>query len=193
MQEREQSEGRDRSLSVKLTVLFAVAAIVIRLVRVRQMANITAVGALGLFGGSRLRSWIAFLIPLAVMAASDVFLNLIYGDHPFNPYVYGCYLLNVLWGWLLLGKITALRVGSVSVLSSVQFYLITNLGVWLGSHGMTGEYEKNLSGLLMCYVQAIPFFFRTLMGDLGFSALFFGLYAWAQSTQRATAPVKETA
>jgi hypothetical protein len=191
MQEREQNV--ERSFGVKMTVVLAVASTLIRLTHLRSLANITPLGALSSFSGSRVRSWLAFAVPLAVMVVSDVLLNRIYGDFAFNPFVYACYALNVLWGWLFLKKITFARVGGVSVLGSVQFFLVTNFGVWLMYHGVAREYELSASGLIQCYAAGVPFFFRTLAGDLGYSALFFGLYAWAVSLQRAAAAAKETA
>jgi hypothetical protein len=190
----EQEYRADRSLSRAAMLSFAVASVLFRLIHARFLANITPVGALGLFGGSRLRSRLAsFAVLLGVMVISDVLLYRIYGDHPFNWFVYACYGLNVVWGWLFLKKITAVRVGGMSLLSSVQFFLITNFGVWMNYHGMAGGYESNLPGLMMCYVEGVPFFFRTLLGDVGFSALFFGLYVWASSMQRSTASLPSSA
>ncbi|MBT3891173.1 MAG: hypothetical protein HOF72_11150 [Planctomycetaceae bacterium] len=40
-------------------------------------------------------------------------------------------------------------------------------------------YPNNMSGLLLCYSQAIPFFRHTLMGDLFFAFAFLGSYAVA--------------
>jgi hypothetical protein len=189
MQERD--DRQERSLGLKMTILLSVVSIVIRIARVRQLANVTPLGALSTFGGSRLRSWYAFAVPMSVMAISDLLLNWIYRDQPFNKFVYLCYALNVLWGWLFLRKIDTLRVGAVSLLSAVQFFLVTNFGVWLGSHGLPGQYENSFAGLMECYAAGAPFFLRTLLGDLTFSALFFGLYAWAARVQREA--VRETA
>jgi hypothetical protein len=65
------------------------------------------------------------------------------------------------------------------VLSSVQFFLITNFGAWLG---MPQLYSRSLAGLGNCYVAAIPFFGRTLASDLVYSAALFGLHAWLSRT-----------
>lgn len=189
MQERQ--DPAERRLEGKMTLLFSVASILFRLIHARSLANITPVGALGLFGGSRLRSWYAFIVPVSVMVISDVLLYEIFGDKPFNPFVYTCFALNVLWGWLFLKKVSPVRVGGLSLLSAVQFFLISNFGVWLGSHGLAGEYATNFGGLMLCYTEGLPFFRRTLIGDLGFSALFFGVYVWVTSLQSAAA--KETA
>ena len=94
-------------------------------------ANLTPVGALGLFGGARLRSWHAFALPLAVMTVSDLLLWLIRGYQPFDPFVYASFLLYVVIARLLCQKRALWRVGAASLLGSVQFYLITNFGAWL--------------------------------------------------------------
>ena len=193
MQERD--EPRSRSFDGKMTLLLALASGVIRVLaaNVNHMANITPLGPLSTFSGSRLRSWFAVFVPLTVMVVSDALLNVLYGKKAFDPFVYACYGLNVFWGWLFIRRITPVRVGGVALLASVQFFLITNFGVWLGSEGLVGQYEKSLAGLMLCYTEGIPFFFRTLTGELGYSALFFGLYVWITSAQRASAAAKETA
>jgi hypothetical protein len=146
------------------------------------------------------------------MVVSDLLLWWMRGPSytPFNPWVYGCFLLSVLWGLLFLRTGSAWRVGAVSVLVSVQFFLVTNFGVWLAASAdpqavpegaviaykdipgypapaPTG-YARNLSGLGACYLAALPFagtnapplgfFGNQLVGDLFYSGLLFGAYAW---------------
>src|ERR1700680_3189936 len=50
--------------------------------------NFTPVAALGLFGGARLRPWLALTLPFAVMAVSDLAIWAVLGWKPFNPLVY---------------------------------------------------------------------------------------------------------
>lgn len=193
----------------------AVAAGLARLLR--YPLNFTPVGAIALFGGARLRSWQAYVLPLVIMAVSDVLLWGLFGhwnfdllQYAFNPWVYGCLLLTVLWGQLFLRRGSAGRIAAVSVLVSVQFFLVTNFGVWLANIRQPYEmpqdvaivwkeipgvpapvpahYAPNLSGLMACYVAALPFvgsnapplgfLGNQLMGDLFYSALLFGAYAW---------------
>jgi hypothetical protein len=54
---------------------------------------------------------------------------------------------------------------------SLVFFLVSNFGVWaLGSPGVYDiPYEKNLKGLMECYVLAIPFFKNTLISTLLFT------------------------
>jgi hypothetical protein len=189
----------------------AVAAGLVRLIP-HNPPNFTPVGGLGLFGGARLRSWWAYVLPLAVMAVSDLLLWAIHGINytPFNPWVYCCFLLTVVWGRLFLRRGGAARIAAVSVLVSVQFFLVTNFGVWFASvrnspplpegtavvwkeiPGLPApvpeHYAHNLSGLLACYAAALPFvgtnapplgfFGNQLAGDLFYSGLLFGVYAW---------------
>ena len=48
---------------------------------------------------------------------------------------------------------------------SLIFYLISNFGVW----ALGNLYEKNLSGLIECYILAIPFFTNTFFSSIVFS------------------------
>ena len=99
---------------------------------VPHLPNFTPVGALGLFAGARMRLWQALTIPLVVMAVSDLLLQRVYGLSPFHPFVYASVIANVMLGRLLLrGSTSPWRIGTVSLLASAQFFLVTNLGVWL--------------------------------------------------------------
>jgi hypothetical protein len=158
----------------------AVAAGLIRLVPYHP-PNFTPVGALGVFGGARLRTWLAFTLPFAVMVVTDLLLWGLKGYRPFDPFVYGSFLVNVVLGRLLLKTNSPWRIGAVSLLASVQFFLVTNFGVW--ASGLL--FPRTPAGLAECYVAGIPFFGYTLAGDLFFTAVLFGLYAVLQ--QRAQA------
>lgn len=56
-------------------------------------------------------------------------------------------------------------------LASFLFFLISNAGVWVH------WYPHTLEGLLMCYALAVPFYARTLTGDLvfGYGFLILGI------------------
>ena len=160
--------------------LTTVAAILASLARmVPHPPNCTPVGALGLFAGGRLPWWLALPLPLAVMAATDFLLYTWFGLAPYNRWVYASFVVYVLLGRLLTGTNSPLRIGAVTVLGSVQFFLITNFGVWLNQHGLaTPMYPMTTAGLIACYVAGLPFLGYTLLGDLGFSAALFGAHAY---------------
>jgi len=168
----------------------AILAGILRLVP--HPPNFTPVGALGLFAGGRLPSWYAFAAPIAVMVLSDIVLRVFWDYPPFDPFVYGSILLNVLLGRWLCRKSSVGRIGLAGVLASVQFFLVTNFGAWLQLSSPTfATYTPDLNGLLACYVAALPFFGNTLLGDLTFVAVFFGLHAvlsrWAFPRERVLA------
>jgi hypothetical protein len=85
-------------------------------------------------------------------------------------------------GAVLLAKPNALRVAGVSIGASLVFFLISNFGVWFTADQYpVAMYPKTLDGLMACYTMGLPFLRNTLVGDLLFAEVFFGLYAWAQS------------
>lgn len=140
--------------------------------------NMTSVGAASLFSGARLRGWQAYLVPLITMAVSDPLLGKIYGFHPFSvltPLVYASFLINVWIGRRLCATESPWRIGGSALAGSVQFFLLTNFGVWLVGGGHS--YPHTLAGLAACYVAGIPFFGWTALGDLGYSAVLFGVHS----------------
>ena len=137
-------------------------------------ANFAAIAAMALFGGVYLDKRYAFIVPMVAMLVSDYFL----GFHSTVPFVYGSFLLTGLIGLWLKGHKKLGWVVGASVTSSVLFFVITNFGVWLmGMHPFgTGGYSQNFAGLIECYVVAIPFFRNTIVGDLLYVGVLFGIY-----------------
>jgi hypothetical protein len=84
--------------------------------------------------------------------------------------VYFSVALIVLLGSAAVRRISALRVGSAAIASSILFFVITNFGMWLFS----GFYPRTWAGLEACYVAAIPFFQNTVAADLFYATLLFG-------------------
>jgi hypothetical protein len=184
MQETETRERTESRTGEWLAYAFAAGSVVVRLFPV--VYNFAPVGALSLFAGSRMRSWRAYVLPVAVMVVSDLGLNYFKGDRPFDPYVYGSFLLTVVLGQVFLRKLSPLRVGAMAVLSSLVFFVVTNFGCWVAANS---QYPHTLAGLVECYALALPFYRAgTLVSDLAFSALFFGVYTLAVRAQRAAAP-----
>jgi hypothetical protein len=129
--------------------------------------NFTPIGAIALFGGAHLRErWLAFIVPLAAMALSD----LIIGWHQLVPLVYGSFALTVVIGMWLRDRKTVWPITGAALASSVLFFILTNFGVWASG----SMYPKTLPGLVAAYVAAIPFFRNTVTGDLFYTAVLFG-------------------
>ncbi len=164
-----------RPLALGLTILGALARLL------PHPPNFVPVGGLSLFAGARLPGWQACLIPLLLMAVTDPILAALYGFSAYTkmtPIVYGSFLVNVWIGRRLRSSESALRIGIAAFVCSLQFFLITNFAVWAGSR----MYPQTWTGLAACYAAALPFFGRTLAGDLFYSAVLFGLHAWLSRT-----------
>ena len=132
-------------------------------------ANFTPIAALALFGGAVLpRRW-ALSLPLAAIVISDLFL----GVHSLILFTWGSFLLIALLSSKYLNKIKPKLVIGGSLLASVLFFVVTNFGVWLEGR----LYPLTTEGLIACYYNALPFFRNTLLGDLVFSVMLFGIYA----------------
>lgn len=137
--------------------------------------NVTPVAAIALFGGAYLSRRFALLYPLMIMVFSDLILNPLLGVPlilPESLFVYGSFLIT---GFLGLWCRSRRHIGVLylaSVVSSVQFFILTNFGTWL----VSGMYSKDIAGLLQCYTMAIPFFRNSLVGDLVWVSLLLGAH-----------------
>lgn len=151
--------------------------------------NLAPAGALFLFAGARARSWWLWLLPIFAQVMLDLFFLAQHNEPlPLPSYLaFGVYLLL---GWGLLRRSESpVAIQTCSLLGSLGFFLITNTAFWLemAIHPdlHVGNYyycEANLSGLLKCYELAVPFSKATFLGDLFFSAVFFGAFAWLSRT-----------
>jgi hypothetical protein len=145
--------------------------------------NFAPIAAMALFGGAYFsKKWAAFIVPITAMFITDLFL----GFHETMWAVYLSFVLIVVIGMLMLKEKKISNVFFASVISSVSFFVITNFGIWLS----TLYYEKTGAGLAMCYTAAIPFFHQTLLGDLFFVAILFGLFEIVKAKIPSLAKVK---
>jgi len=163
--------------------------------------NFTPVGAIALFSGAMVRDRrLAFCFPLIVMLATDAII----GFNKLSPLVYASFLLSVLIGRVVVGGRFSLpaqagasqqanrdsdserstrlkartlpRIAAATFLGSLQFFLITNFGVW----AFLGSYPRTGTGLAACYLAGIPFFWNTLAGDAVYASLLFGAFFLAE-------------
>lgn len=134
--------------------------------------NVAPVTALALFGAVNFSRGQAFLVPLAAMFLSDLVL----GFHSTIGWVYGSFALIVCVGFWMKNHHGVLPLLASSLAGSVLFFVVTNFGVWMSD----GMYPRTLEGLAACYVAAIPFFRNTVLGDLGYVGVLFGVFELLQ-------------
>lgn len=169
----DQKKTAFQPLALTLTVLAALLRLA------PHPPNFAPVGSVALFGGARLRGWQAYFVPLAVMLMTDPLRSRIEGGYAAYSWatlvIYSAFLINVVLGRVFLRDTASpWRIAAVAFAGSVQFYLITNFPSWLSADSL---YQHTWSGLAECYIAALPFFGRTLLADLFYSAILFGAYA----------------
>lgn len=158
-----------------LAISLIVVGILLRFIP--HSPNFTPVAAIALFGGAYLNKKESCLVPLVLMVASDLVLGL----HNTVFFTWGSFALIALLGYAIKAKPTALRIGSMSLLSSLIFFAVSNFGVW-----MMGWYPRSASGLAECYMMALPFLRDFALSTLVYSAVFFGAYALVARSVRQT-------
>jgi len=161
----------------KFTLIFAIflilAAASFRVLRHFDLLalppNVSPVAALALFAGAHLpRHW-AFTIPLGAMVCADFIIGF------YNPWVlasvYMAFITSGLLGLWVRRRKSVVRTVAASLSGSVFFFLLTNAAEWW--FGIL--YPKTGAGLIASYTAGLPFFRWTLLGDLAFTGLLFGL------------------
>src|ERR1700685_170922 len=182
-----QNRTQSRPFAFGLTILSALGRLV------PHAPNVTPLGGSCLFAGSRIPGFWAYLLPLIVMIATDPVVGHAGGASGgytwASPVIYACFLLNVFIGRRMLRRVTPVRVGFAAFLCSLQFFVLTNFALWVAAVAQHNPiYSADFTGLMTCYALALPFWGRTLAGDLLFSGALFGLY---ELLSRRTAASKE--
>lgn len=128
------------------------------------------------------RHHLHFVVPIAGLWLSDLFLNNVVYSAYFEGFVW--FGQSFIWcaiaygiiallaqrqtGSLQLGKLFGMTIGA-----SVLFFLISNLGAWIGSPAL---YSRDLTGLSAAMIAGLPFAVNSIAGDLFYTVGFFGIY-----------------
>ncbi|MBU3965109.1 hypothetical protein KKG29_00840 [Patescibacteria group bacterium] len=130
-----------------------------------------------------------FVVPLSIIAITDVFI----GNSPVLIFTWSAFAIIGIFGWLSRRVIlrersdrrishkcakSRIREGFLAILgmttlgigSSVFFFFYTNFGWWL----VSGMYPHTPYGLIQCYIMGLPFFKNNLIGNLIFVPMFSG-------------------
>jgi hypothetical protein len=155
--------------------------------------NFAPIAGMALFGAANFRNrWLAFLVPLAAMFVSDLALGWavhlgVYdggwmastkGFHMGSIVIYATFAVITAMGLVLRRSHSIPLLAGMTLTGSLTFFVVTNFAVWALGEG--NLYPRTLDGLVTCYVQAIPFFHKTLAGDVFYVTLLFGCFALAE-------------
>ena len=167
---------------ISILLLLLAVGIASRFVLV-ELPNVKPVAAIVMFAAFWFRSFrVAGLALLLIMLVSNVGLDSC-------PWQITCGVIGGLLAAAWLGRNFRSHFDSASSVSqsplmaaglllgsaltmSIAFFLISNFSVW----AMGQWYPLTLSGLVQCFVAAVPFFKYTLCGDMLFCTSLFG--AW---------------
>lgn len=196
------TESRPNEFRLTLTYALALAALVVTYkVLLRYLPtgtlgwNLVPLGALGLFIGSRLRTRWAYLVPLAASFVADLLIIPAVAAEGYasmdvsTPFTYLGFALYVAIGRLVREHdLSPWTIGAAATCGSVVFFLVSNFGSWVASP----VYPRSLTGVIECYIAGVPYYSNTLLSDLVFPAVFFGLHAVLMRAQ-ATSEVEQPA
>ncbi len=164
--------------TVILAVLLILAAAISRVVMYPN--NFSPVIGMAIFAGAVIKDKrLAFILPLASMLLADIIFEV------FN-------IAPGFWGWgqlvgysilalitiiaFNLKKFHVVNVFAYSIASSVIFFILSNLSFFLIDNPVYHTYSQDTNGFMQCYIQALPFFRISIIADLVYSGVLFGVY-----------------
>ena len=165
-----------------LAYVFVALGIIVHVVGAGVTYGFTPLGASLLFFGAN-RSRKEFFLLLPALIAADFYLNRSYGyaNHADQLFTLAWYMGACFLGSLLKDRVRPLLVGGAALAAAVSFFLVSNFAVW----AVWNMYPKTFSGLMACYVAAIPFFKKGIASDFLFAAIFFSIPVLAAQFSRA--------
>jgi hypothetical protein len=132
--------------------------------------DFTPIMAIALYAGARSSMLCAgALITVTALLLSDSVL----GFHSGMQYIYAASLIPAALGWYMRDRTNLRAIVSAAGVSSVSFFFITNMSVWL----MGSLYPHTWAGLQVCFTAALPFYRNEIAGDAVYTCALFGIDA----------------
>lgn len=170
-------------------LLFIIVAGVLRITaagKITPLSNFSPVGAMALFGGAYFADkWKSYVFPLLTLFLGDLLMmQTIY--KPYNNgtllyenwyLVYLGFAAMVLIGQVMIRKVSVVNIAMASVAAALVHWLLSDFAVWNASFS---AYPKDFKGLMECYAMGFPLMKNTLLSNLLYSAIFFGLFELVQ-------------
>ena len=144
--------------------------------------------------GHRFSGAFRYLAPMLLLVVGDIVIamlswstgNKAIAFHKVQLAVYATFLMIIAMGWLLRKERTVWSVGLTGFTSALLFFVVTNFATWALGGGK--PYPLNATGLLNCYVVALPFFRNTLIAMAIYLPLLFSpsVLAYIEGTETVT-------
>ena len=150
--------------------IFAISLILILVLSrlIPHPPNFTPIVAVAIMSGYLFKNiYISFAVLITSMLLADAFI----GFYKNMFFVYFSLILISYIFYKISSNINSKNLFIFSLLGTIVFFIISNFGVWiLGGLGPNNlPYDKNLNGLLECYILAIPFIKNTMLSTLVFT------------------------
>ncbi|MDN5288916.1 MAG: hypothetical protein JWR38_5190 [Mucilaginibacter sp.] len=177
--------AKDNTTRNIVLVLIILIVAIFRLLafKYKDLSNFNPVGAIALFGGAYFTSkWKGYLTVLLALFTTDIVLNYLYTSKFQIGYdgiigVYLSFALMVLVGTMI-KKVNVLNVLLACIASVLIHWLVTDLP-WF--YTTLNLYPHTLAGYGKSLVNAIPFEYNMIYGNLVFGFLLFGGFELAKT------------
>ena len=170
--------NKQNSTQFIIAVLLILIAAISRVIMYPD--NFSPIIGMAIFAGSTLKDKrLAFILPIFSMLLSDIMFevfNIAPGFWGWGQLVgYGILALITIIAFNL-KKVNVKNVIGYSLMSSVIFYVLSNLSFFLIDNPVYHTYTHDSNGFMQCYIQALPFLRTSLVADLVYSGILFGTY-----------------
>jgi len=141
------------------------------------------------------KKW-AFVLPLLSMFLSDVFYEILFSMKlsPIEGFYgkgqiinYGLFALVTCVGFFI-KQFNVAKIAIASFAAPTMFFLSSNFSVWAGNAGY--QRSRTLGGLIVTYVDGLPFYKNSVIGTLIFSTILFGTYYFITRREKKLALAK---
>ena len=106
----------------------------------------------------------SMIVPIFVMLISDFIIGM-------HSLMFWTYLPILILSFLAFYfyQDSFRRVINLAIFSPIIFFILSNFGVWVNS----AKYSRDFSGLVECYIYAIPFYASSAISCILFSIIFY--------------------
>jgi hypothetical protein len=155
-------------------LILIVSLIIIAARLIPHVPNFSPLAAVILFSTMLAKDKKYLIMPFVALLVSDFFLGFYHLGIMLS--VYGSFTLILLLGYWVKKYKNITNLITATLGAGLLFFLVTNFAVWY----FGTWYAHDFSGLMLSYMMAIPFFKQTILSNLLYTGLLFGVYETVQ-------------
>mgnify|MGYP001166791447 FL=1 len=157
----------------KISIFTALVVISVLSRLVPHPWSFTCVGSVILFSMFFFKNTkISILATVSIFLISDFILYELSETPKAGILIYLCWLFYIPSSKLINKKYDFKSIGLAGFTGATLFFIVSNFLVWSGSM----MYPHTFSGLITCYIAAIPFYTNHVLGNFVWSFVIFGIY-----------------